>query len=107
MIASLATVAFAAQLILVAGDKVPQFDVPSCREAQRLDPTEEKAVQSCNDNEASARRELQGQWLSFPDGDRRTCSAETQTGGLPSYVELLVCLQDAKVARDLETKSKF
>jgi hypothetical protein len=107
MITLLATVALATQLIFVTEQKVPQFDVPSCREAQRLDPTQSRAVQSCRDEETGARSELQQQWLSFPAEDRHACTAETETGGLPSYVELLVCLQNAKTARAIAAKSKL
>jgi uncharacterized protein YecT (DUF1311 family) len=106
MFASVATAALATQLVLVAGDKVPSFDLrPSCHAAASIDPTLKATFQSCMDDEQGARRELEGQWLSFRAGDRRSCSAETQAGGPPSYVELLVCLQDAKTARGLESSA--
>ena len=95
------------QLVFVAGDKVPTFEVPSCRDAQSLDPTQTTAVRVCMDDEREAQSELAKQWLSFPATDRRSCSAEAQAGGLPSYVELLVCLQDAQIARQIEATSKL
>jgi hypothetical protein len=88
-------------------EKVPTFDLQPCRGAGALDPVRSGAAQSCMDDEQGARRELQKRWLSFPAADRRTCSAEIQAGGQPSYVELLVCLQDAPIARQIEAKSKL
>jgi hypothetical protein len=95
--------ALAGQLVLVAGDNVPALDMrPTCNAAATIDPTQKTIFQSCMDTEESARGALAGQWLSFPAADRRACSAETQSGGPLSYVELLVCLEDAKAVRDLK-----
>jgi hypothetical protein len=99
--------ALTTQLVLVAGDKVPTFELRSCRDAQSLDPTQTTAVRICMDDERSARSELEKQWLSFPAADRHSCGTEARAGGLPSYVELLVCLQDAQIARQIEATSKL
>lgn len=104
-----AVATLATQLVLVAADRVPHFDMaPICRRAPSLDPTQQgDAFQSCMNDEQGARTELAAQWLTFPAADRSSCTAETQAGGPPSYVELLVCLQDAKAARSLPAGSKL
>ncbi len=103
----IAAAALAGQLVLVATDKVPALDMrPTCNAAATSDPTQKTTFQACINTEQSARGALEGQWLSFPAADRRACSAETQSGGPPSYVELLVCLEDAKAVRELEGNAK-
>jgi hypothetical protein len=104
---SIAAAALVGQLVLVAGDKVPEFDLrPSCHAAETIDPTQKATFQACMDTEQGARSQLQGKWLTFPAPDRRACAAETQAGGPPSYVELLVCLEDEKAVRELQLSSK-
>jgi hypothetical protein len=106
MFTSFAAIALTGQLVLVAGDRVPDFDLrPSCQAAATIDPTMKATFQACMDTEQGARGALEGQWLSFPLADRRACVAETQAGGPPSYVELLVCLEDEKTVRELRSNS--
>jgi hypothetical protein len=80
-------------------DDMPRFDVrPSCRAAASLTPA---SLDSCLRDEESARTALGGSWNQFAAGDRTRCREETETGGRPSYVELLTCLQMARDARNL------
>ena len=85
-----------------SGRGVPTLNLQSCRDAQELDPTQSAAVQTCFDDEQSARDQLVTEWRTFSASDRQACSTETQAGGPPSYVELLICLQDARIARTIE-----
>ena len=48
---------------------------------------------SCMRDEDEARDTLAKEWTQFAAQDQRRCVGETQTGGSPSYVELLVCLE--------------
>jgi hypothetical protein len=78
---------------------MPRFNVqPSCRGAASLTPA---SLDSCLRDEESARTALAGSWSQFAAGDRTRCREETETGGSPSYVELLTCLQMARDARKL------
>jgi hypothetical protein len=107
MFTSLAAAALVGQVVLVAGEKVPEFDLrPSCHAGATIDPTQKVTFQACMDTEQSAHKQLEGQWLTFRASDRRACTAETQAGGPPSYVELLVCLEDEKAVRELQSNSK-
>jgi hypothetical protein len=107
MFTSIAAAALAGQLVLVAADKVPSLDMrPTCKAAAATDQTQTTIFQSCMNTEQAARGALDGQWLSFRAADRRACSAATLSGGPPSYVELLVCLEDAKAVRELPSSPK-
>ena len=76
---------------------------PSCRaESSLADGAVSPAA--CMRQELQARTELRKKWTTFATADRANCLAETNTGGPPSYVELLTCLQMARDARVLEKK---
>ncbi|WP_157961344.1 hypothetical protein [Microvirga flavescens] len=87
------------QLILPAADGPPRLDVQqSCKSAMKLDP-QTGSVDACMKDENDALAELKRLWTTFPAGDRARCTTETSTGGAPSYVELITCLQIAQDAR--------
>ena len=88
-----------------AADEVPSFDFTvSCRSltksgASSLPSQGTATVSSCENDERDARTKLVAQWSQFVAEDRTRCTQETQTGGYPSYVELITCLQLARDAR--------
>ncbi len=85
-------------------DDMPRFDIrPSCRAAASLTPA---SLDSCLRDEENARAALGGSWNQFAAPDRTRCRQETETGGSPSYVELLTCLQMARDARNLPRDSR-
>jgi hypothetical protein len=49
-------------------------------------------LDSCADDEKSAREQLVKEWAKFPGADKTSCTEETEHFA-PSYVELLACLQ--------------
>ena len=80
-------------------DNVPVFDVVvSCRAAASAGLSVSQGYQSCMNDEHSAREELVRDWARFAALDRSRCTAESSGDGLPSYVELLVCLQMSRDA---------
>ena len=83
-----------------AADGVPTLNVePSCRAAAdaaamgALAGANTRDVASCMRDESEARDTLVQEWAQFATPDQRRCVSETQTGGSPSYVELLTCLE--------------
>lgn len=99
---TLPMVVLASQLAMPVADRAPALNVnPSCEAAAHSGITLKRDKQSCLNEEFSARDELNRQWTQYPAGDRGRCTQSTATGGVPSYVELLTCLEMAKLARDL------
>ena len=62
-------------------------------------------LRQCLSDEKSARAELERQWTQFSPALRQRCGATTETGGSPSYVEVLVCLQMGQDAAQMDKSS--
>jgi hypothetical protein len=75
-------------------DGVPRFDVVrTCKEAQGYTgDNKDLTYQSCMKDENEARAELAQKWGHFKPGDRKDCVAQG-AAPVPSYVELLTCLE--------------
>jgi hypothetical protein len=79
---------------LAAGDKVPKLDVAeSCREAQAIAGADkELTYQGCMHDERTAEARLVQRWTKFKAVDRQNCLTQGRAP-LPSYVEILTCLE--------------
>ena len=87
--------------IAAAATDVPRFDVtPSCRGAA-LQAKPIGNIDSCVQNEQSARDHLVAQWDKFLAADKAQCLRLSTTAGEPTYTELLTCLEMAQQVRDL------
>ena len=87
-----------AQLLIPVADTVPTFDVTtSCKGAATVHVADSQTFNSCMKDENTARTQLVKSWQSYPASDRTQCTDEASTGGPPSYVDLLVCLE---ISRD-------
>jgi hypothetical protein len=92
----------AAQLAMPVADRVPQFNTePTCRGAATASQAIRSDRELCLQKEQQARDDLAKQWTNFPGADRSRCVQSTSAGGIPSYVQLLTCLETAKLAREL------
>ena len=100
------TLALVAQLTVTIADRVPSFNLePVCRGiAQQggLDLEPNKSVRqdlrSCIKSEMAIRGKLVKRWSTFRASDKANCIGESTAGGLPSYTDLLTCLQMARDA---------
>ncbi len=102
--APLLALAFGSQLLVTVADGIPVFDTaPGCRAAQEV---ASGRFDACMRDEADARAQLATQWDKFIASDRATCAQNETTGGSPSYVELLTCLQMARDAREPADKTE-
>jgi hypothetical protein len=89
-----------AHLLLVA-DRVPDFKVEtSCRAAVSA-AVANRAESACEHDERAARAKLENDWSQFTPAQRAHCVRLSRLGGLPSYVELLTCLEISKEAGKL------
>jgi hypothetical protein len=103
---SFSMIVLGSQLVMTVADDVPKFDV--AREC-RLDSTQafdlsvglNETMKKCVADEQQALTQLGTQWAQFREPDKAQCTADTNIGGTPSYVDLLTCLQLAKDARQL------
>jgi hypothetical protein len=83
-------------------DGVPRFDVArSCQEARAYTGDDKNlAYRGCMKDENDARAELARKWAKFNPGDRKDCVAQG-AAPVPSYVELLTCLEMSDEAEAL------
>jgi hypothetical protein len=91
---------------MVIADAVPKFDI--ARECQGEGGTKE-TLKRCADDEATARDQLQSEWIQFSARAKIQCNQETSIDGTPSYVEFLTCLEmerDVKIENEANKKSK-
>jgi hypothetical protein len=92
---------------VAAADQVPIFDVePSCQAVKDTEVGRGRTLESCRRDEAQARSVLASQWSQFPKADTRRCTSLASLGGIPSYVELLTCLEMAREVKALRDQNK-
>jgi hypothetical protein len=97
----------ATPLIIAAADSVPSFDVnPTCRGAASTAGGGGRGSDVCVRTELGARDQLARQWVQFPSADRTRCVQLTNMTHMPSYVQVLTCLEMARDARQLETSAQ-
>ena len=92
---------------LLVADAVPTLDIEAgCRAAAKMGDrlSLDESLRQCLADENSARGELEKQWSQFSPALRQRCVATTETGGDPSYVEVLVCLQMGRDAAEMEKR---
>ena len=91
----------AAQIAMPVADRVPQFNVePTCRGAATASAAIRSDKDICLRKEQQAREDIAKQWSGFQAADRARCVTSASLGGIPSYVQLLTCLEMAKAVRD-------
>ena len=103
-IAGLAVVALLILPELVSAREagVPRFDIArTCREARAYAVNEKDlAYRGCINDENEARQQLARKWRQFKPQDRSDCVAQGAVP-MPSYVELLTCLEMTAEAKEL------
>ena len=73
--------------------QVPKFDIAAtCRGSGAVE-----TVARCTRDEETARNQLAKLWPRFKQSDATRCVQIVTTGGASGYVELLTCLQAAKI----------
>jgi hypothetical protein len=105
-----ALVLFAAS-IPARADEVPQLNVdPVCRgiAKQSASPGEKGAPDlgytQCVQNEQAMRQKLVGEWSTFIPSEKSNCVGEATSVPLPSYTDLITCLEMARDARRLNAQ---
>jgi len=77
-----------------AEGEIPKFDIAvTCRSSGSV-----QTPAKCAQDEQAARDQLQRLWPQFRQADASRCvQITTNPGGAPGYVELLTCLQAARI----------
>jgi hypothetical protein len=88
-------------------DDVPELDIQrTCQgiARQASGPAErggpDLSFNRCIKSELRVRRTVSRRWSAFSRSEKATCLGETRAAGVPSYSDLLVCLEMAKSARN-------
>jgi hypothetical protein len=94
-------------------DDVPQLNVdPVCRgiAKQSASPGEKGApdlgFSQCVQNEQAIRQKLVGEWSTFNASEKSNCVAGETSGPLPSYTDLITCLEMVRDARQLNAPNQ-
>jgi hypothetical protein len=91
---ALAAAALAVVMGLATAAEFPAISIErTCSAAKPLDAEDTRPVENCTREERDARSQLEAQWATFPENNRRLCVEQTSIGGYPSYVDVLTCLQ--------------
>ena len=75
--------------IINVADQVPKFDLRSICEGN----------EACVRGETAARNQLAEQWSQFPAAERARCVRLTTSSKMPSYVQVITCIEMARSAR--------
>ena len=83
-------------------EDVPRFDIThTCAEARAFAGSDKDlAYKGCVKDENDAMAELKRKWSHFKPQDRRDCVAQGRSP-MPSYVEILTCLEMSEEASEL------
>jgi hypothetical protein len=107
LLAAVLALFISATSVSAAVDGPPSLDVkPSCEAAadrtaiEKVFGSNVRDTASCMRDENEARDQLDKEWAQFSPADQQNCTSITTTGGIPSYVELLVCLEMIRDAKD-------
>jgi hypothetical protein len=97
-----AALALGTNLVMVAANTVPKLNIePSCKTAGVEGMALGRTTQSCINDENGARDQLVKDWSTFSAADKSHCLSMVSTGGSPSYVELLSCLEMSRDAKKI------
>jgi hypothetical protein len=91
-------------------DDVPVLNVdPVCHgiARQAANPGEkggpDLAFAQCVKSEQGMKQKLVGEWSTFVPSEKTNCVGEERSSSLPSYTDLVTCLEMAKAARQMNT----
>jgi hypothetical protein len=100
MFVPLSLLLVAVPLVAAAADQVPVFDLhPTCRGAAATAGGGGSGLDVCLRSEHSARDKLAQEWTAFSAADRSRCVQLANMTRMPSYVQVITCLEMARDAR--------
>lgn len=95
--------ALGATLLVAGSDAVPNFDArPGCQAGAQSGVEFQPNIAACVQDEQQAKDSLVKEWQQFSMNDKSECVANVESGGPPSYIELLTCLEIARNAASID-----
>lgn len=108
-----ATVGLGLQATSAAAKGPPTLNVkPSCEAAaahaamEQIEGLHVRTVAGCMRSENEARDQIAKEWAQFSRDDQQRCTSVTKTGGHPSYVELLGCLERHRDVKEIRARHR-
>jgi hypothetical protein len=90
------------QVTVAVADHLPKFDLaPTCAAVTKFAISAGRDKESCLDDEHTAANTITQNWSKYNAADKTQCVGNVTTGGPPSYVELLSCLEIMRDAKDI------
>lgn len=81
-------------LLLPVADSIPHVNYgQTCRIESQATGSSDQDREACDRDEEAALTQLKKQWSTYSSSDKGNCLQSTTAGYLPSYVELLTCLE--------------
>ncbi len=77
---------------MFAADAIPELKIESCRQAEESGSASRNA-QACFQDEQNAKDTLKQNWTTYDSSQKSHCQRLMKAGGMPSYVELLTCIE--------------
>jgi hypothetical protein len=101
----LATLLVSSQLLAVA-ESVPVFDLKKSCGGRVIEAVSAgRNSDTCIQSEEATRDQLKKSWGEFSAKDKVECVSMTKIGGLPSYTELITCLEMRREVQKLRATS--
>jgi hypothetical protein len=99
---ALGALLLSSNLLIAVADGVPKIDLKkTCRTAASvMGPPTKNDIDTCIADEQDAHDQIVKNWAQFPAIAKVRC-VRASTEYLPSYVEMITCLQMTKDAKDL------
>ena len=89
------------RVTVAVADGPPKLDVTTtCDAAARYSIVAGRDNEACLGDEREAERAIAQNWSKYNADDKTQCVGTVTTGGPPSYVELLSCLEIMRDAKD-------
>lgn len=90
---SLPLALLSAHLLVAASDGPPTFSVDATCKNAGVASVGDGGADGCIRSEREAKGTLEREWSRFNAAARSQCAQQPSAGGLPSYVEMLTCLE--------------
>lgn len=108
---AVAMVTIVPSIVLARSAEIPTLDLrPVCSGIAKQSAHQNagkkgqaETFRRCMESEKGVREQLKNVWLAFSPADKEHCIALAKSGGLPSYTELITCLEMVRDVRTLRS----